>query len=321
MEISENKLLETIVPPKKAIWPVIRGIGDDGAVVDIEGYPYVFVQDALVEGIHFDLSLQKPFDVGIKAVNVNVSDVLAMGAEPTYFLVTIGIPSVVTLSCVRELYRGMRHAGKVFGASLIGGDTVATHQDFFIDISMTGRLVIPSYLGRDTAIDGDYIGVTGPLGESAYGLELLKENPGIRSNRYTRRYRQAEPPYSVWKSLIDSAIPHAMMDISDGLVIDTERMMKESDKKAVINLEEVPMPAILKKKSKQILALSGGEDYQFLFTFSKSKLAEVKSIQSRYSQLSVIGKVCKGHGVHLYDHGRKIETPHKGYQHFQGGPA
>jgi thiamine-monophosphate kinase len=318
MELAENRLLEKIVPSEKVRWPIIRGIGDDGAVIDMEGRSHVFVQDALVEGIHFDLSLQKPFDVGIKAVNINVSDILAMGAEPLYYMVTIGIPHAITSSQVIELYRGMKHASKTFGLNLIGGDTVATHKDFFIDISMVGKLVVSSYLGRDKAIEGDLIGVTGPLGESAYGLEQLRNNPNTRSNRYTVRYRRAEPLYSIWKSLIKAAIPNAMMDISDGLLIDIERMMKESSKMAVINLEQVPIPTIIKKSAKEMIALTGGEDYQFLFTFDKSKLIDVEALQNKHPQVTVIGEVTKGKGVHLYNHGIKIEVPQKGYQHFQG---
>jgi thiamine-monophosphate kinase len=318
MEIAENKLLEKIVPPEKIKWPILRGIGDDGAVIDIKDGPHVFAQDALVEGIHFDLSFQKPFDVGIKAININVSDILAMGAEPLYFMATIGIPNEINSSQIMELYRGIKHAGKTFGLSLIGGDTVATNKDLFLDISMVGKLIVHTYLGRDKALESDLIGITGPLGESAYGLELLKRNPLIRSNKYTARYRRAEPPYSIWKSLVDTAIPNAMMDISDGLLIDLERMMKESRKMAVIDLERIPMPSILKKNSKQMLALSGGEDYQFLFTFSRSHLTDVKGLQTRFPCLSIIGEVKKGKGVHLFDHGKKIEAPRKGYQHFQG---
>jgi thiamine-monophosphate kinase len=317
MEITENRLIERIARFGKTAGHILRGIGDDGAVVDLDDGSYVFVQDALVEDIHFDLAIQKPYDVGKKAVYINVSDILAMGAVPLYYLVTIGIPKRVASSDIDGLYRGMDRAAKKFGIALLGGDTTETSRDFFIDVSMTGRLIVPEYLGRNKARTNDLLAVTGPLGESAYGLHSLREGTGSGSNRYEKRYKSPEPPVEAWRALIEAEIPRAMMDISDGLLIDLERMMKESGKAAIIHLEEVPMPGVLRREGKELLALAGGEDYQFLFTFDRSRRIDVESLKNAHPQLSVIGEIVSGKGVKLLDKGKERDVSMKGYQHFR----
>jgi thiamine-monophosphate kinase len=318
MEIAENSLLERLARFGGRGGHVLRGIGDDGAVVDLPAGSYVFVQDALVEHTHFDLGLQTPSDLGEKAVYVNVSDVLAMGALPLYFLVSLGIPPHVSSGVIEALYRGMRHAAKEFHCILLGGDTTASEKDLFIDVSMTGRLCVPEYLGRDKARKGDLIAVTGQLGESAYGLHLLKENPAARPNRFTRRHTNPKPSFKTWQALIEGDIPRAMMDISDGLMIDLERMMKESGKGAVIHMERLPIPAALKREGKENLALAGGEDYQFLFTFDPGKQSAVEILQRDGFSISLIGEVRAGRGVRLFDRGVERKVAMKGYEHFGG---
>jgi thiamine-monophosphate kinase len=317
MEIAENSLVRRLARFGGRGGSLLRGIGDDGAVISLPAASYVIVQDALVEHVHFDFALQRPFDVGKKAVYVNVSDILAMGAEPLYFLVSIGIPRKLSSDVIEELYRGMNRAAKEFGAVLIGGDTTGSGSDLFIDVSMTGRLCVPEYLGRDKARKGDLIGVTGDLGESAYGLRLLKEGFHARPNRFTRRYTSPRPPLETWKVLVAEGIPHAMMDISDGLVIDLERMMEESRKAAVVHMERLPIPRVLKRERKESLALAGGEDYQLLFTFDRARLPAIEALKGAGFRLSVIGEVKAGQGVRLFERGTERKVAVKGYEHFR----
>jgi thiamine-monophosphate kinase len=200
---------------------------------------------------------------------------------------------------------------------MIGGDTTESKHDFFIDVSMIGKIVTKSYLGRDKAKVGDYIAVTGSLGESAYGLHIFTQGSKAKVvNRYTRRYASPKPDFTVWKEIVKHDITRAMMDVSDGLLIDLGRMMTESKAGAVLNLESVPMPPILKKNNLESLALAGGEDYQFLFTFPRRKLATVKAIISQGHPISIIGEVVKGKGVKVLADGKVIETSVKGYEHF-----
>jgi len=315
VEISENSLLKRLARFGRRGGDIVRGIGDDGAMVSLSEGSHVLVQDALVEGIHFDLKFQRAFDVGKKAVYVNVSDVLAMGAEPLYFLVTLGVPSRTAVSTIEELYRGMSRGASDFRASLVGGDTTEA-REFFVDLSMAGRLITPEYLGRDKARTNDLIGVTGSLGEAAYGLSLLKERPSMRPNRFTRRYTSPRPPYKAWKALVKARLPRAMMDVSDGLMIDLERMMEASGKAAVVHMERLPIPSALIKDGKERLALAGGEDYQFLFTFDRTRIAEVEALKRGGVSLSVIGEVASGRGVRLMDRGRERGVAIKGYEHF-----
>jgi len=316
VEIAENRLLKRLARFGKKGGDIVRGIGDDGAVLSLSKGQFVFAQDALVEGTHFDFTLQRPVDVGKKAVYVNVSDVLAMGARPLYFLVTIGVPESLGVKTIEEIYRGMGRAASEFGASLVGGDTTEARGALFIDVSMVGRLVTREYLGRDKAQTGDLIGITGSLGEAAFGLALLTKSPRMRPNRFTRRFLSPKPPHDAWKALVDAAIPKAMMDVSDGLMIDLERMMEESGKAAVVHMERLPIPQALVKEGKEVLALGGGEDYQFLFTFDRSRTDEVEALKERGVPLSIIGEVRQGRGVRLMEKGREKKVAIKGYEHF-----
>lgn len=320
MELSENKLISKIRRFEDQSSGVIRGIGDDGAVVTLSQKPHVLVQDAMVEHVHFEFFFVDPYDVGKKAVYVNISDVLSMGAVPLYFLVTIGVTSRTSSRDIARLYGGMRKAGREFGAIMIGGDTTESKHDFFIDVSMIGEVITKDYLGRNKAKKGDLIAVTGFLGESAYGLHLFLSGtrPAAR-NRFLKRYAAPKPPFRVWKEIIKRDITTAMMDISDGLVMDLGRMMSESHTGAIIHLEKVPVPPILAKQHQEMLALSGGEDYQFLFTFHKSNLGKVEEIISMGHPISVIGEVTAGRGVRVLSRGKTVEIPVKGYEHF-GNP-
>ena len=317
MEIKENELIKRLKRFGKSSEEVLRGIGDDGAVAEMTQGSYVFVQDGLAEHIHFDFSFIDSYYVGKKAIYVNVSDILSMGAVPLYFLVTIGIPRHINYKQINRLYTGMGRAAKEFNVILLGGDTIETKSDFIIDVSMIGKLVTERYLGRDSAKEGDLIGVTGWLGESAYGLSLLQTGKKAKApNRFIDRHINPKPPYALWKELIKSDITNAMMDISDGLFIDLERMMLESGKSAKIHLEKLPVPAILKRKCLEHLALAGGEDYQLLFTFSPENLQTIGDITKKGFFVSIIGEVTKGKGVKLLKDGKIVRLVIKGYEHF-----
>ncbi|OPY76523.1 MAG: Thiamine-monophosphate kinase [Syntrophorhabdus sp. PtaU1.Bin058] len=317
MELSENELIRKLRRFGRKSGSIARGIGDDGAVVDLKQGQYVLVQDALVEHIHFEFAFTNPFNVGKKAVYVNVSDILSMGAEPLYFLVTLGVPERFSYRDVQTLYKGLDRASREFHTHLLGGDTVSTKGDFFIDVSMVGKVVAVKYFGRNKARQGELIGVTGYLGESAYGLHLLKNGSAARpANRYIRRYQSPRPPYDVWKELVKNGITDAMMDISDGLIIDLERMMTESKTGAHLFLDNIPIPPILKKQGLRTLALSGGEDYQLLFTFPRDKAAVIERIREKGFAISIIGEVVRQRGVRVFDGDREIKLKTKGYEHF-----
>lgn len=317
MDKTENELIEYFKRFEKKSAVVKRGIGDDGAVIELSSGSYVLVQDGLAEHVHFEFAFMTPYSLGKKSLYVNISDVLSMGALPLFFMVTMGIPARLSSKEIRGIYRGIGAAAREFNVLLVGGDTTETKNDLFIDVSMIGKLIREDYLGRNKAKTGDLIGVTGYLGESAYGLHLLKE--GMRfsdSNRFVRRYREPRPPYPVWKELIEQEIPNAMMDISDGLIIDLERLTMESRKSAVINIEQIPIPSVLKRENRHDLALSGGEDFQFLFTFPPEKLPALEALMLKKLPVSVVGAIGKGRGVKVLKNGKEVGTNMKGYEHF-----
>jgi thiamine-monophosphate kinase len=321
MEFSENDLLKRLRRFGLKSKEVLRGIGDDCAVIDLKGGPHVFTQDALVEHVHFEFSFVDPYSLGKKALYVNISDVLSMGARPLYFLVTLAIPRTVEYRTIDAFYRGLSRAAQEFHAGLIGGDLTATTGPLVIDISMIGRLEAKRYLGRNGARKGDLIGVTGLLGESAYGLKLLKESrKGRGDGPFLERYRRPRPPLAEWQELVKRDIPNSMMDVSDGLLMDLERMMQESRSRARIYVERLPVPSRLRREGLTHLALSGGEDYQLLFTFSPEKEGLIGTLRSHGYHFSVIGEVGAGAGVEVFDRGMPVKPPAKGYDHFGEQP-
>lgn len=319
MEISENNFIKGIRKFSRKSNSVIRGIGDDGAVAELGAGQYVFVQDAMAEHVHFEFSFMDPYYVGKKALYSNISDVLAMGAQPVFYLVTAGIPAKISSGEMDRMYRGLDRVAREFGVILLGGDTVATARDLFIDISVIGKLAAKRYFGRDKARRGDLIAVTGKLGEAALGLRALKERGDAKGLKgCIRRFLSPRPPYALWKEIVKNDITDAMMDVSDGLILDLSRMMKESRKQARIHWEKVPVPRPLRQRGLEDLAFGGGEDYQLLFTFPRDKLPVVEAMIERGRPVTVIGEVVSGRGVRVLRHGSEITPPRGGYDHFGG---
>jgi thiamine-monophosphate kinase len=320
MEISENRFISLIRKFGRNNKRIVRGIGDDGAVVELDRGQYVFVQDAMVEHVHFEFSFMDPYFVGKKALYSNISDILAMGAEPVFYLVTTGISPGMSSKDMVRLYKGMDRAAREFGLTLLGGDTVAAKNDFFIDISVIGKLVGKRYYGRDKARPGDHIAVTGTLGQAAMGLKALQEN-GVKQGMKAcvDRFLSPRPPYAVWKDLVKNDITDVMMDVSDGLLMDLSRMMAESKKQAHIDFERVPMPRHLRQNGLEYLALSGGEDYQLLFTFPEKKMPAISAMSEENEGITVIGRVLDGRGVRVFHKGKEMDMPMRtGFDHFGG---
>lgn len=320
MEISENRLLCLLRRFGKEGGDIVRGIGDDCAIVKIGSKLFAFCQDAIVEEIHFSFNYMKPVHVGKKALYVNISDLLAVGAYPKYYMVTLAIPKRIDWRTILAIYKGMREVADEFRMALLGGDLVSTNSDFVIDVSAVGEVKTETYKGRNMAKEGDLIGVTGYLGESAYGLRILKEGrrPKREERNFVMRYLNPRPPFEIWTELIKNDITNAMIDVSDGFILDLERMMKESKLEAVIQYELLPIPEILRKKGLEELSLSGGEDYQFIFTFDREKEPFVSSLREKGFPVWIVGEVRKGRGVRVYRGGRLFKVSKKGYEHFVG---
>lgn len=249
--------------------PLLVGIGDDAAAWQVGSAVQVFTTDTLVDGVHFRFSCASPWHIGWKGTAVNLSDVAAMGALPQYALVTLGLPPEVPVAWVDDLYRGMLAALAHYGAQIVGGDIVRSPV-LFITVAMTGLTDLPLLL-RSTARPGDAIAVTGPLGGSAGGLRLEEHPipvPPDISNALREAHYLPKPRVAEGRLLAREGIRCAM-DISDGLLDDLGKLCTASGVAARIFLGNIPIHPALRSAfpdDAETLALSGGEDYELLFT-------------------------------------------------------
>ncbi|MHB8880064.1 MAG: thiamine-phosphate kinase [Thermodesulfovibrionales bacterium] len=322
-EAGENFLLKRLRTKFGKLTPgLLVGIGDDAAVVAASASPALMTTDMMVEGVHFDLRWTTPFQIGYKLVSVNVSDIYAMGGIPAFLLLNFSAVRSFTLSRFDDLFRGIAAASRRYGTHLIGGD-ISSSPTLMLSATVIGY-ASEKILKRSGARVGDYIHVTGTLGDSACGLELLKkmkrpipdkkvpvpgrELPVAGSLPLLRRH--VMPVAKKPDSFVGRAT--AMMDVSDGLVLDLSRLCADSRVGARIYAEKLPLSrelisaAAYLKKDPLDFALGGGEDYELLFTSATKKIAGA----------SCIGEITKS-GIRVVDHdGSKREISGKGYQHF-----
>ena len=273
------------------------GIGDDAAVwTPAAGTVSVATADALVEGIHFDLRFTSWYDLGWKALAVNVSDAAAMGARPRYALVTLGLPSGGRLSDLENLYRGMAEHCDRFGMRIVGGDVVSS-PTFFISVALYAeggaRL-----LRRDAARAGDVVAVTGTLGDSAAGLRLLQEaraNDGEDAAMLVRAHLRPLPRVAEAGALVEQGVGCGM-DLSDGLLGDAKRLARASGVRVEFHLASLPLSEPLRRMFGPLaaeIALAGGEDYELLVCAPPDVMARGADAVARLqdTRLTVVGRI------------------------------
>lgn len=296
------------------------GIGDDAATWEFGGMgSLVSTTDTLVEGVHFNSAAIPWVDIGWKAMAVNLSDVAAMGATPLGALVTLGIPSDALISNVDELYSGILESCHTFGTLILGGDIVNS-ENWFITIALNGAC-LGTPLTRNVAQPGDLIGVTGLLGGSAAGLKLLlgeSSHQGEAKGRLVNIHNRPRPRVAAGIHLNNSGIRCAM-DVSDGLIADLRKLCEESRVSAVVQMEAVPInPDILEifGDAAQELAVSGGEDYELMFTGEGDLVTQMAVDLSGY----IIGKIVDdeiGKVSILDNEGRQMGFSASGWEHLK----
>jgi thiamine-monophosphate kinase len=316
--------------------PLIRkGIGDDAAVVSIPAGDWaVLTTDLLTEGIHFDLRTTSPASVGYRAAMANLSDVAAMGATPRFLLVSIAIPPALCAADIHALYRGLMSASDQYHMHLIGGDTSASLRGLFLSITVLGTTPEGRALFRKGARAGDVIYVTGTLGDSLAGLQLLTHcrtpHQGTRLTRADRDFlidRHQHPTARVREGLWlnQKQLATAMIDLSDGLSGDLRHVCEASQVGAEIELSRLPIsPACRAYADKQevdpgTLALAGGEDYELLFTvaaLNEQKL--IRQARARRCPITKIGTIRpRRFGLQsLASDGTRTPLPITSYRHF-----
>ena len=281
----------------------LLGVGDDAAVVDHFGRQTVLSTDLLVEGIHFDLSYTPLKHLGYKSVVANLSDIYAMNAQPTQVLVSIAFSNRFSVEALDEFYEGVYAACEKYGVDLIGGDTSSSQRGFIISVTAIGEVAPDSFVRRSTARANDLICVSGELGGAFLGLTLLEREkkifeethaqPDLEGQAYiVGRLLKPEARKDIVDYFTESGIiPTSMMDISDGLSSDILHICKQSKTGCVLYEDKLPFNeeardfAYKLKLDPTACALSGGEDYELLFTISQTDYETVKTNPS----ISIIG--------------------------------
>ncbi|MBM4322700.1 MAG: thiamine-phosphate kinase [Deltaproteobacteria bacterium] len=305
---------------------VIRSIGDDVAVINMGKKAILLTTDILIEDIHFERSWIDPYHLGRKSLAVNLSDIAAMGGTPKYFLISIGLPKHLPLSFTSLFYRGMKDEAKRFQVDLIGGDT-SLSQKIIINICLIGEAKKEDLLFRNGAKIGDDLYVSGTLGDSALGLKILQDKKLIKKPKgLVDKHLSPIPRVELGQALAKKQIASAMIDISDGLLNDTNHILEESKVGARIWEDRIPLSTLYRRwvgnysKSPHKIALSGGEDYELLFTASPEKRAKVLSLaHSLNIPMTRVGEILRiKEGFHLIGKkGKEIELHRLGFDHFK----
>jgi thiamine-monophosphate kinase len=284
----------------------IKGVGDDAAVVDHKQLHTVITTDMLVEGVHFDLSYVPLKHLGYKSVIVNLSDIYAMNARPTQIVVSIALSNRFSVEAIEELYAGMLLACKKYDVDLVGGDTTSSLSGLLISITALGVAEKEALVYRDGAKESNLLCVSGDLGSAYMGLQILerekavfKENPKIQPDLEGKDYiieRQLKP--EARKDLIDQlknleVLPTAMIDISDGLSSEILHLCTQSKVGVELYEEKIPIDPLTFETAGEfnldptLCALSGGEDYELLFTVDIGDYEKIKGAEG----ITIIGHI------------------------------
>jgi thiamine-monophosphate kinase len=302
---------------------VALGIGDDAAaVIPTPGVQTLVTADMLVEGIHFDLTFTGPFELGRKSLAVNLSDLAAMGGIPRFALLCLAIPPAVPLDFLDAFIAGFASRAEQHGVTLIGGDTCASRSGLIISVTLMGEQHPDRIVRRSGARPGDRLYVTGTVGDSALGLELLRR--GERSGAAINRHLDPLPRNEAGLILAEKGLATAMIDVSDGLVADLGHILKQSGCGATVFLDRLPLsPEYLKRTGdpaddRFALALSGGEDYELLFTAPAGREEEVLAhVTSPSLPVTPIGEISAAAGLALIAPDGVPYTPtSRGFDHF-----
>jgi len=313
----------------------IKGVGDDAAVLNFEDKQMLISTDLLLEGIHFDLAYVPLVHLGYKAVQVNLSDIYAMNGIASQITVSIGLSSKFPLEAVEEIYKGIALACDKFNIDLIGGDTSASKQGLVISITSIGYAEKNDVVFRNGAQEGDLLCVSGDLGGAYLGLQILErekliflENPNIQPDLEGKDYiieRQLKPEGR--RDIVDLLAqmeikPTSMIDVSDGLASEILHICEQSGKGCNLYEEKIPIDPVTYETARElgldptVCALSGGEDYELLFTIKQEDYAKLKNDVD----ISIIGHITeKSSGCNMISKSNVVhELKAQGWSAFKG---
>lgn len=299
--------------PEGEVW-----VGDDAAVLRAPAGTILFTADLLVEGVHFDLSLTGPEDLGYKAIAVNISDVAAMGGTPRRALVSLGIRGGIELEWVEALYTGMRQCSDAFDMAVAGGD-LSRSDCLVVSVALIGNPAGRRVIERRGATPGDVIAVTGILGAAAAGYRLLRA--GVRDRPDLERAHLRPIPRVAEVEALRRHLPTAMIDVSDGLAADLGHICEESGVGAVVDAARIPVADVsglgLDREPLE-LALYGGEDYELCFTIPPGRFEAAAGVvrEKTGTPVTAIGEIVAGDkGMVLVQDGEERKLEAKGWDH------
>ena len=297
---------------------VVVGIGDDAAVFRADGLGLA-TTDSLVEGSHFSRAWASAEELGWKALAVNLSDIAAMGGVPRYALISLALPPDTEVEWVLELYEGLVEAAQLYQVAIVGGD-LHRAPEVSINVTVLGTAQ-GAYLLRSAARPGDLVGVTGHLGSSAGGLRMLRQGLSLdaEASAYLRQaHLRPRPRIGEGQALLRLGVK-AAIDISDGLVADLGHLCRLSRVRARITTSYLPLHPLLKRAfpgQAIALALTGGEDYELLFTAPHEAMLRAR----KNLPVTVIGELREGEGVEVVDErGQPFPLEREGWEHFAPG--
>ena len=312
----------------------VVSVGDDAAVLDHFGKQVVVTTDLLIEGVHFDLMYTPLTHLGYKSVIVNLSDVYAMNALPTQGTVSIGISNRFSVEALEEFYEGVYAACEKYNVDLVGGDTTTSNKGFIISVTAIGEVAEDRFVKRDGAKKGDLVCVSGDLGAAYLGILLMErekkiflESPEVQPDLEGQDYilRRLLKP-EARKDIIEffeknDILPTSMMDISDGLSSEILHICKQSNTGCILYEDKLPVAdesrefAFKLELDPTACALSGGEDYELLFTLDQKDYDKIVLNE----QISVIGYITEpGEGVNIITRsGKKHAVTAQGWNAFK----
>lgn len=297
----------------------IVSVGDDAAVIDHFGKQTVITNDLLIEGVHFDFMYTPLKHLGYKTVVANVSDIYAMNATPTQIVLGLAFSNRFSLEALDEFYEGVHAACEYYDVDLVGGDTTSSQKGFIISCTAIGEVAPDTYVKRSTAQKGDLLCVSGDLGAAYLGLTLLErekriflENPSVQPDLEGEKYivgriLKPEARKDIIQFFAESGVrPTSMIDVSDGLSSEILHLCKDSQLGCMLYEDKIPIAEDTRQAAFKFnldptaCALSGGEDYELLFTVKQEDYDKIAA----NTDISIIGYMAEAEGgSHIYTKG------------------
>ncbi len=307
---------------------IIKSIGDDASVTAItEKRCLLLTMDSLIEGVHFDRRYTPPYYLGRKAVAISVSDIAAMGGTPLFLLTAVSMPEDTEFELVEELYRGVKDSTTEYRIHLVGGNTSRADK-LSVTTTLVGEAEKQRIAYRTGARPGELIYITGTPGDSALGLEILREQ-GFGAlekadlKRAVLKHLNPTARTGIARALAEKGLVSAMIDTSDGLLRDLAHITEKAGLGATVVCERIPLSQEMReyhisRARKLELALTGGEDYELLFTSPPENRDAIQIMAKRFNiRITPIGTVTEEKGIKVLHMGKELSIgARQGYQHF-----